>query len=103
MVASAQAGDWRGALDPYVALAASFVHGQIDADEFEAVFLSRYKADDFHWPVEVFDQLDGLFAAVDDYCSDPDLRADVGGLDAEALRAQAAIVLAHLRALLSAR
>ena len=36
-----------------------------------------------------FDVLDGLFADVDEYVSDPTLRATVGGLDGEELRQRA--------------
>jgi hypothetical protein len=88
---------WVPAVAPYAVLLRLFADGAMSADEFEVVFLRLYKADSTDWSPELFRVLDGLFADVDDYCSDPRLRQSVGGLDEEALRAKCTLALADLR------
>lgn len=87
---------WVPAVAPYAILLRLFAAGAMSADEFEVVFLRLYKDDATDWPPELFCVLDGLFADVDDYCSDPKLRLSVGGLDEEALRAKCDLALAEL-------
>ena len=88
---------WVPAVAPYAVLLHLFADGAMSADEFEVVFLRLYKADSTDWSSDLFRVLDGLFADVDDYCSDPGLRQSVGGLDEEALRAKCASALAELK------
>jgi hypothetical protein len=88
---------WVPAVAPYAILLRLFAAGAMSADEFEVVFLRLYKEDSTDWSPELFEVLDGLFADVDDYCSDPRLRQSVGGLDAEDLRAKCEVALADLR------
>ena len=80
----------------YLLLLKVFVQGEIDALEFEVIFLRLYKNDPEMWPPEVFEVLESLFGAVDEYCSDPHLREEVGGLGDEDLRAAAVNALANL-------
>lgn len=60
------------------------------------MFLRLYKTE---WPQEIFDVLDGLFADVDDFCSDPDLRMNVGGIDELELRRRATLAFELLSVL----
>jgi Bacterial self-protective colicin-like immunity len=87
---------WVPAVAPYAVLLRLFADGSISADEFEVVFLRLYKADSTDWSPDLFKVLDELFADVDDYCADPKLRQNVGGLDQEALRAKCKLALAEL-------
>lgn len=74
------------ALSAYLDLIEQFVDGRISAERFEAVFLSKFKNEKVRLPDGQFNVLDGLFGDVDDYVSDPGLRAEAGGLDDEQLR-----------------
>lgn len=85
------------AVDPYVVLLEAFVAGRLSAGEFEMVFLRMYKNDPAEWPSSIFDVLDGLFADVDEYCSDDVLRGEVGGLDEEQLRSRSTAALDRLK------
>lgn len=76
-------------LENYRDLIRRFVNGAISADEFEADYLARFKDDPNQVTGEEFDILDELFADVDDYASDPTLRASTGGISGEDLRARA--------------
>jgi hypothetical protein len=92
--------DEEQALAPYLTLIESFTSAQISAPMFERQFLERYQADPFLWSEDVFDALDGLFADVDAYVADDDLRdADDGDLDDEGLRESAQRVLDRLQLL----
>lgn len=86
-------------VEPYVRLLDRFLGGELAASEFEGRFLDRYKDDDTDWPAAVFEVLDSLFAAADDFCEDPDLRREVGGLDEVGLRVAAATARAALQQL----
>lgn len=72
-------------LDGYRELMADFLDGSSSADEFEVRFLAYFKNDRSQIPGPEFDVLDGLFADVDEYVANDDLRAKVGGLDAGGL------------------
>lgn len=85
---------------PYIHLISSFVEGKISANEFESQYLKLYKNDPTPWSEELFSVLDGLFADVDAFCPDPDLR-DEGDLDEDQLRQRSAAALEKLRSLLS--
>lgn len=73
----------------YRSMIKRFIDGESSADEFETEFLSYFKSDTKQTVSNEFDVLDGLFADVDDYVSDPGLRASVGGLDEHQLRQRA--------------
>jgi len=90
---------WVAAVQPYAVLLRLFAEGALSAGEFEVVFLRLYKDDPTDWPSDLYDVLDSLFADVDEYCSDDDLRAKVGGLDDDALRQRASQAFDRLRAL----
>lgn len=92
--------DEQRALTPYLALLDAFASGQVPAPAFEEQYLARYKADPFLWSEPVFDVLDRLFADVDAYVADDDLRdAEDGDLDDAGLLAAARTALDRLRAL----
>lgn len=76
-------------LENYQDLIRSFVTGERSADEFEVHFLARFKNDPNQVTGREFDILDELFADVDDYVSDPSLRAKTGGLDGDELQRRA--------------
>ncbi len=87
------------ALSDYLELIEQFVDGRITAERFEAVFLPKFKTETTHLPDDVFNILDGLFGDVDDYVSDPGLRAEAGGLDDEQLRTCARNAYNELRSI----
>jgi len=87
---------WVAAVAPYAVLLRLFIDGRVNAEEFEVVFLPLYKNDATSWPPEIFDVLDGLFAAVDDFCADAVLRAEVSGMDEAELRRRAEIAYQRL-------
>ena len=83
-------------LENYRDIIRSFVTGEISADVFEIDFLARFKRDPNQVVGDEFDALDGLFADVDNYVSDPSLRKTTGGLSCEELRARARDVYVRL-------
>lgn len=91
--------DAEQALSSYLELIEQFVDGQISAERFEAVFLPKFKNETTRLPDNAFNVLDGLFADVDDYVSDPELRADAGGLDDDQLRTCARNAYRDLRSI----
>jgi self-protective colicin-like immunity protein len=66
-----------------------FIRGDIEADEFETNYVARFKDDPSQVTGEEFNILDGLFADVDDYVSDPALRESIGGITGGELRTRA--------------
>ena len=90
---------WLTTLAPYGVLMRAFVDGRVSAEEFELLFLRLYKQDATDWPPDVFDALDGLFGAVDDYCADPKLRAKTDGIGEMELRDRAIATYEQLRAI----
>lgn len=66
-----------------------FISGQSSAAQFEEQFLSYFKADQNQVSGAEFDVLDALFADVDEYVEDPELRAEVGGIDEAELQRRA--------------
>lgn len=81
--------DWSPAVLPYVAVLRAFVEGRIVAQDFETIYLAIYKNDPTRWSQAAFDILESLFGDVDAYCADGSLRAEVGGLGDDELRASA--------------
>lgn len=77
---------WTAGLAPYAILMRAFLENRLTGPEFELLYLDLFKSDGQIRPKEIFDVLDGLFADVDDYCPDEDLRKQVGGLDDAQLR-----------------
>jgi hypothetical protein len=73
----------------YRGLISDFVDQRISADEFETAYLSLFKTDTTQVRSTEFEVLDGLFADVDDYVGDPELRSRAGGLDGDQLRSRA--------------
>jgi Bacterial self-protective colicin-like immunity len=83
-------------LKQYRDLIHRFIIGEISADEFEVDYLARFKGDPNQVIGEEFAILDELFAVVDDYVSDPILRASTGGVSGDELRARARDAYARL-------
>jgi hypothetical protein len=83
-------------LENYRDLIRRFVIGDISADEFETEYLARFKDDPNQVIGEEFDILDGLFADVDDYVSDPTLRESTRGISGDELRARVREAYARL-------
>jgi hypothetical protein len=83
----------------YVELLQRFVDGRMTADEFEAAYLDfhrRYREPESD---AIFEPLNELFYAVDDYHPDPEVQMETGAIDAEALRRRANDVLQRLMGL----
>jgi hypothetical protein len=87
---------WVAPVVPYAVLLRLLIDGRLAGEEFEVVFLPLYKKDATSWSPEIFDVLDGFFADVDDFCADPVLRAEVGGMDEAELRCRAEIAYQRL-------
>lgn len=70
----------------YMQLISKFINKEISAQEFECRYLHSFKNDKHKVNGEKFDILDRLFADVDAYEADPELRKQVyGGIDGEGL------------------
>jgi hypothetical protein len=85
------------ALWPYIALFGALLERRMTMPEFETIFLAMYKSDPTPWPPAVFNTLETVFGAVDEYCEDDDLRREVDGLAEEDVRAEVERSLARLR------
>lgn len=85
------------ALWPYVALFEAVLERRVTPQEFEVVFLTLYKNDPTSWPPSVFSALESVFGAVDEYCEDEALRADVHGLGEDDVLAEVERCLKRLR------
>jgi hypothetical protein len=72
--------------DRYRELISRFINRRISAQEFESAYLRLFKSDKNKVGGAKFNALDRLFADVDDYTADPELRKRAGGLDDEELR-----------------
>lgn len=77
---------WAVDLAQYVILMRAFLQNRITGPEFELLYFALFKSDSKHRPQEIFDILDGLFADIDDYCYDEELRKRTGGIDESQLR-----------------
>ena len=78
--------DDRFSLAPYLSLLRAHVGGQITSADFEARYLRAFKEDMTQRPNELYVLLDRLFADVDAFVGEDDLR-DQGDLDESELRA----------------
>lgn len=83
-------------LENYRELLQSFSSGEMTANEFEHQYLTRFKSDCDQVTGAEFDVLDELFADVDDYVEDPQLRAQTGGIGGDELKERARNVYARL-------
>jgi hypothetical protein len=63
----------------YIKLLEQVLSGKLPIENFVTEFFTLAKADKNIYPIEISDILATLFAAVDDYCSDPILRLKVSG------------------------
>jgi hypothetical protein len=73
----------------YRGLISRLINHQISAQEFQSSYFMVFKNDQDQIPGPEFKILDKLFADVDDYTADPELRKRAGGLDDEELRSRA--------------
>jgi self-protective colicin-like immunity protein len=73
----------------YRNLVSRFINRQISAEEFQSSYFVVFKNDEDQVPGLEFKILDKLFADVDDYTADAELRKRAGGLDDEELRSRA--------------
>ena len=87
-----------GYIGAYQAAAIAFAEERLSAQEFEAIWLSLFKNDPETRPPSVFQVLEQIFLAVDDYVPDTAVRAKVGGKAADQLRQ---FVVEHLASLLA--
>lgn len=71
----------------YKGLLSRFVDRKMSAQEFQTSYFQLFKSDDDQVSGREFKILDKLFAEVDDYTADPELRGRAGGIDDEELRA----------------
>ena len=72
--------------DRYKPLISKFINKEISASEFESCYIALFKRDKSKVGGEKFDILDRLFADVDAYEADPELRKQVyGGIGDEEL------------------
>ena len=85
-------------LYPYIELIRSFLSGKITANDFQLKYLNLFKKDNTHFEENEFMILDQLFAWVDAYCEDSELR-DKNDCDEETLLIEAKKSLEKLNAL----
>jgi len=88
-----------GRLQRYIALISAFVAGAIEAIDFEREYLKLFKGDHTDWSDAEFAILDELFAEVDAFCADPQLRGDED-LDEYELKERSKIALERLQLLI---
>lgn len=82
---------------PYLALIRAFVAGEVGTNEFEGQYLQMFKSDETVRPRRIFRVLDHLFADVDAFVIEDDLREE-GDLDEQGLLAAARRALDDLEA-----
>lgn len=85
-------------LKPYIELLENFLSGKITAHDFEGAYLDLFKNDATEWSEDEFAVLDELFADVDAFCEDPELR-DERDLDENELRQKCGTALKKLKSL----
>lgn len=91
--------DPQRALSPYIELIEQFVAAHISAAQFETAFLRMFKNETARLPDDAFQRLEELFADVDEYVEDTELRSAAGGLGDEELHRRAENTLERLRLL----
>ena len=85
-------------LDPYVHRMQSFLEHKVDANEFERRYLSMFKTDTSSWTEAEYENLNNLFAEVDAFCGNHELRSE-NDIDEEQLREATKMVLGKLTSL----
>lgn len=90
------------AVSKYVRLIERFTSGAIDARTFETTYLDMFKSESAPLPDLAFNVLDRLFADVDAYCADENLRGE-SDLDEQALRHESLHALRELTAVADKR
>ena len=90
------------AISKYIELIERFTSGAIDAPAFESTYLTMFKNESARLPDMAFGVLDELFADVDAYCADPELRGE-SDLDEETLRSRSIDALRELTAVAGQR
>ena len=84
-------------LREYITLLRDFVAGKIDSAAFETSYLKKFKTEETELPEFAFLTLDQLFADVDAYCGDINLRpSTLDGIGDEELRTSAKRALSQL-------
>jgi len=83
---------------PYEKLINSFVQEQLSATQFEIEYLKLFEYDKTDFTETEYNILNTLFWAVENFCSDPELR-DQGDLDENQLRDAAKVALQTLTSL----
>lgn len=76
----------QGLIDSYVELIDQLLEDRITGDEFQTQYFEAFKNETRGMGDAEFRILDWLFAEVDDYTPDPDLRKRAGGLDDDELK-----------------
>ncbi len=70
---------------PYTEMIRAFLDGRMSPREFSAAYFARFQDETDPFTEPEFQTLDRLFADLDAYCDDPDLR-DEGDIDEDELR-----------------
>jgi len=84
----------------YMTLIERFLGRQIHATEFERLYLDQFMNETEWFGEEIFDILQGVFSAADEFCADPRLRSETS-LDEEQLREECQAALEKLRDLVT--
>lgn len=94
--------DMEAALSKYIELIERFAFGACDAPTFESTYLKMFKNESDRLPDVAFSVLDQLYAEVDAFCADPELRGGAD-LDEELLRGRSLDALRELTAVAGKR
>lgn len=87
---------WATDVVKYVVLIRAFLENRLSASEFQMLYFAIFKSDEKYRPREIFDILDTLFADIDEYCDDDELRRRTAGMDEVKLRMRARIAIDRL-------
>jgi Bacterial self-protective colicin-like immunity len=77
---------WAVDIAPYAILIRSFLEKRLTSREFQLLYFALFQSDTKHRPHEIFEVLDSLFADIDRYVYDDELRQHVEGFDESQLR-----------------
>jgi hypothetical protein len=77
--------DWVQHVQKYRVMIDAFIADQIDAAEFEKLYLSAIKVEKTVFPDSIYSALQELFEDVDAYVSDPNLRTEQEDIDEDHL------------------
>jgi hypothetical protein len=87
-------------LSEYEYLIRSFLDEVIDAQTFEKLYLEKFKNDPTPWLEDEYQIFNDLFADIDAFCADPELR-DPDDLDETQLRERSLVAIHNLESLKS--